>query len=297
MPDVQELFGQAMNDMSGWLSDFFANNFFTIVLSILLAIGAFLVGRWIAKWLARLAARWLTRSHIDPTASHFLSRAIYIFLLGLVLIASLSILGIPMTSFIAVLGASVLAIGLALQDSLSNLASGLLVIILKPYVVKDIVELGEDRVSGQVESVEFFHTALRTPDNSLLLVPNAEVMSNPILNFTEMQWRRVDLEFGIGYSDDLLKAKRILEAIAREDDRVLDDPPLRVAVKDLGENSVNLVMQPYVHPADYLATRFDLTERVKLRFDEEGISFPFPQRTIYVIPPEPGADLPATPSG
>lgn len=285
---------QALNDIGTWISTFFANNFLAIVLSAVLAILAFIVGRWIAKRLARLADAWLTRSDIDPTASTFLSKAVYVMLLGLVIIVSLSILGIPMNSFIAVLGAGALAIGLALQDSLSNLASGLLVIILRPYVVDQIVELGNDRVSGKVESVEFFHTALRTPDNSLLLVPNAEVMSNPILNFTEMQWRRVDLEFGIAYGDDLLKAKQILEEIANADERVLAEPPVRVAVKDLGENSVNLVMQPYVHPADYLTTRFDLTEKVKLRFDQEGISFPFPQRTIYVVQSEGEDGLPAT---
>lgn len=294
MQNPQDLIMQALNDLGTWISTFFANNFLAIVLSAVLAILAFIVGRWIAKRLARLADAWLTRSDIDPTASTFLSKAVYIMLLGLVIIVSLSILGIPMNSFIAVLGAGALAIGLALQDSLSNLASGLLVIILRPYVVDQIVELGNDRVSGKVESVEFFHTALRTPDNSLLLVPNAEVMSNPILNFTEMQWRRVDLEFGIAYGDDLLKAKQILEEIANADERVLAEPPVRVAVKDLGENSVNLVMQPYVHPADYLTTRFDLTEKVKLRFDQEGISFPFPQRTIYVVQSEGEDGLPAT---
>lgn len=294
MQNPQDLIMQALNDIGTWISTFFANNFLAIVLSAVLAILAFIVGRWIAKRLARLADAWLTRSDIDPTASTFLSKAVYIMLLGLVIIVSLSILGIPMNSFIAVLGAGALAIGLALQDSLSNLASGLLVIILRPYVVDQIVELGNDRVSGKVESVEFFHTALRTPDNSLLLVPNAEVMSNPILNFTEMQWRRVDLEFGIAYGDDLLKAKQILEEIANADERVLAEPPVRVAVKDLGENSVNLVMQPYVHPADYLTTRFDLTEKVKLRFDQEGISFPFPQRTIYVVQSEGEDGLPAT---
>lgn len=294
MQNPQDLIMQALNDIGTWISTFFANNFLAIVLSAVLAILAFIVGRWIAKRLARLADAWLTRSDIDPTASTFLSKAVYIMLLGLVIIVSLSILGIPMNSFIAVLGAGALAIGLALQDSLSNLASGLLVIILRPYVVDQIVELGNDRVTGKVESVEFFHTALRTPDNSLLLVPNAEVMSNPILNFTEMQWRRVDLEFGIAYGDDLLKAKQILEEIANADERVLAEPPVRVAVKDLGENSVNLVMQPYVHPADYLTTRFDLTEKVKLRFDQEGISFPFPQRTIYVVQSEGEDGLPAT---
>ena len=273
MPNPQDLIAES--GLGSWVSDFFSNNFLTIVLTVLGAILVFFIGRWLARYLARLAGQWFTRSNIDETTSGYLAKLVYILLLISVVIVALSVLGVPMASFVAVLGASVLAIGLALQDSLSNLASGLLLIVLKPYVVTDVVEVGNGRVAGKVEAVDFFHTALRTVDNSLLLVPNREVMDNPILNFTEMQWRRVDLEFGISYDDDLRVAKQLLMEVALADSRVLTEPPIRVAVKELADNAVILILQPYVHPSDYLATKYDLTEQVKLRFDEAGLTFPF----------------------
>ncbi len=289
MPDPQQVVEQSASDLSAWVSQFFANNFLTIVVTLGVALLIFIVGRWLARYLSRLFARWLERSSVDATASGYLAKLFYIALLIMVVIAALSFLGVPMTSFVAVLGASVLAIGLALQDSMSNLAAGLLVIILKPYNVGNVVQIGDQRMNGTVEEVSFFHTTLRTIDNSLLLVPNNDVMANPILNYTELEWRRVDLEFGIGYDDDLLLAKQVLTDIATGDPRVLEEPTPRIAVKELADNSVVLIMQPYVVPADYLSVKYDLTERVKLRFDEVGITIPYPQRTIYVVPP-PGAE-------
>lgn len=282
MPDLQEILNQSVADVGTWMSEFLTKNLLTILLSLLGAVIAFFIGRWLARHIARRADHWFQRSKIDSTTAAFLSKAVYILLMGLAFIVALSVLGVPMNSFVALVGAGALAIGLALQDSLANLASGILLIVLKPYLAGDTVEIGKDHLSGQVESVEFFHTALRTADNSLLLVPNREVMGNSILNVTEMQWRRVDLEFGISYDDDLRAAKLLLLEIARADPRVLVEPPTRVAVKELGDNSVNLILQPYVAPSDYLSTKYDLIEQVKIRFDEAGISFPFPQRTVYL---------------
>jgi small conductance mechanosensitive channel len=283
MPDQQEMLNQSLSELGTSISDFFSNNFMTILLSILGALVVVLIGRWLARYISRLISRWFEARNVELTVATFLAKAVYVAVLAMALVVALSLLGVPMNSFIALLGASALAIGLALQSSLSNLASGLLLILLKPYSVGHIVEIGDKRLAGSVEAIDFFHTALRAPDNSLLLIPNSEVMGNPIINFTEIQWRRVDLEFGISYDDDLLLAKQILYDVATSDPRVLDDPPVRVAVRELGENSVNLVLQPYVRPPDYLNSRFDLIEQVKLRFDEVGISFPFPQRTISVV--------------
>jgi small conductance mechanosensitive channel len=292
MPDQQEMLNQSLSDLGTSISNFFSNNLLTILLSILGALVILLIGRWLARYVSRLTSRWFAVRSVEPTVAKFLAKTVYIAVLAMALVVALSLLGVPMNSFIALLGASALAIGLALQSSLSNLASGLLLILLKPYSVGHVVEIGDKRLAGSVEAIDFFHTALRAPDNSLLLIPNSEVMGNPIINFTEIQWRRVDMEFGIGYDDDLLLAKQILHDVAKADPRVLDDPPVRVAVRELGENSVNLVLQPYVRPPDYLSSRFDLTEQVKLRFDEAGISFPFPQRTISVVMTN-GAAVPA----
>lgn len=242
-----------------------------------------LIGRWFAGWLSRFVERTLERHSLDHTIVAFLSKTVYIGVLVAVLIAALTLLGIPTTSIVAVLGASTLAIGLALQDSLSNLASGLLLIFLKPFKNGDFVTLGNGPVEGTIKSIQFFHTELSTADNRTLLVPNREVMDNPIVNYTNLAYRRVDLTFGIDYSDDIRKAKDILAKVVSADPRILADPAPRIAVGELGDSSVNLVCQPYVRPGDYLAVKSDLLETIKLRFDEEGLTIPYPQRVLRVV--------------
>jgi small conductance mechanosensitive channel len=195
-------------------------------------------------------------------------------------------LGIPTASIIAVLGASALAVGLALQDTLSNVASGVLIIFLRPYHVNDLVELGNKL--GTVTSVSFFHTELRTPDNKIVLIPNSDVMDGNITNYSRMDWLRADMMFGIGYGDDLLKAKRILQEIVNADERIADDPEPTIAVQELGDNSVNLAVFVFTRLEDRIKVQQDTTEKVKLRFDEEGISIPFPQRDIHLV----GSQLP-----
>jgi small conductance mechanosensitive channel len=154
---------------------------------------------------------------------------------------------------------------------------------LHPYKDEDSIEVGEDRLSGTVDSVHFFHTVLRTVDNSRLLVPNAEVMGNPIINFTDLGWRRIDLEFRIGYDDDLRRAKQILDEIASGDARIQAEPATVIAVKALGENGVDLVFQPHVHPADYSDVKYALNEQVKMRFDDAGIALAAPQRVVRLV--------------
>lgn len=296
MQDPQQLISEASQELQPFLDQLTEEGISSFMIRLLVALLILLVGRWVAKWLARLTSRALTRTNPDPTLLNFINRSVFVTGMVLAFVIALSYLGIPTTSIIAVLGAFSLAIGLALQDSLSNLASGLLLIILRPYKAGELVQVGEDPMTGIVMEVLFFHTQLRRVDNSIILVPNSEIMGNPILNFTDMQWRRIDLEFGIGYDDDLLKAKQILHEIVAEEPRITDDPPPRIAVSSLGDNSVNLIMQPYVQPVDYLDTKFHLTEQVKLRFDEAGITIPFPQRTIHVVQSGDG-NLASTTSG
>ncbi len=241
-----------------------------------------LVGRWLALRLSAFVARLLERNQADKTVVGFLSKSVYVVTLLLAFLVALSWLGIPTTSIITVLGASTLAIGLALQDSLSNLASGLLLIFLKPFIVGDYVQIGSDNNEGTVTHVHFFHTELNTGDNKVLLVPNSDVMSNQILNFTRHDHRRLDLVIGIGYDEDIRQAKAILTEIVTSDSRVLAEPAPRVAVNNLGESSIELMVRPFVRTANFDATRTDLLEQIKLRFDEAGIT-PNPQRAVRLV--------------
>ena len=241
-----------------------------------------LVGRWLALRLSAFVARLLERNQADKTVVGFLSKSVYVVTLLLAFLVALSWLGIPTTSIITVLGASTLAIGLALQDSLSNLASGLLLIFLKPFIVGDYVQIGSDNNEGTVTHVHFFHTELNTGDNKVLLVPNSDVMSNQILNYTRHDHRRLDLVIGIGYDEDIRQAKAILTEIVTSDSRVLAEPAPRVAVNNLGGASIELMVRPFVRTANFDATRTDLLEQIKLRFDEAGIT-PNPQRAVRLV--------------
>lgn len=252
-----------------------------ILIAIVVAIAILIIGRWIARLIASALERALIRSEIDETLRNFLKQLVYFSLLGIVFLIVLGYLGIPTTSIIAILGATTLAIGLALQDTLSNFASGILIIFLKTYRVGDLVEISDE--IGIVRQVGFFHTELRTPENKILLIPNGDVMDGNITNYSEMEWLRVDLIFGIGYDDDLRLAKKILQEIVDNDPRITQDPPPTIAVQELGDNSVNIAVYPFVKLEDRIAVQFDLTEKVKLRFDEEGISFPYPQRDVHLI--------------
>lgn len=295
MPPIIDLTQSGDQQFITWLTSFKADDLPFLLGRLLVSILIFVIGRILVTMLVRFVRRNLERRPLDALTIDFFDKALTIVGIILVALIALGNLGIPMTSLIAVLGASALAIGLALQDSLSNLASGLLIIMLRPYRDADSIEVGGDRRLGTVDSVHFFHTILRTPDNSLLLMPNAEVMGNPIVNFTDLGWRRVDMEFTVGYEADLRRAKEILLALAAADPRVRAEPPVVIAVKALGQNGVELVFQPYVQPADYGRVRYDLTEQVKLRFDEAGISLAEPRPVSLV---NPGAVTPPqTPAG
>jgi len=249
-------------------------------LKIITAIIILIVGRWIAMGVRNIVRRLIRRANVDEIIVSFVGSLVYVALLAFVVIAALGQLGIHTTSFIAILGAAGLAIGLALQGSLANFAAGFLMIIFRPFRVEDYIEGGG--IAGTVEEIQIFTTTLKTPDNKTVIVPNAKMTGDNIINWSAKGTRRVDMVFGIGYGDDIKKAKQILERICREDSRVLDDPAPTVAVSELADSSVNFVVRPWVKTPDYWAVYFDLTERVKLTFDREGVSIPFPQHDVHL---------------
>ncbi|NNK02635.1 MAG: mechanosensitive ion channel, partial [Desulfatitalea sp.] len=217
---------------------------------------------------------------LDQTVRRFIANFAYIGLLAFVVLAALSQLGIQTTSFIAVLGAAGLAVGLALQGSLSNFAAGFLMILFRPFSVGDYIEGGG--VTGTVEEIQIFTTTLVTPDNKTVIIPNAKIMGDNIINWTVKGTRRVDLVVGIGYGDDIDKARQVIADVLAKDARVRKDPPPQIAVSEMADSSVNFVVRPWVSASDYWAVSFGVTEQIKKAFDDEGISIPFPQRDVHV---------------
>jgi small conductance mechanosensitive channel len=249
-------------------------------LRIVAALVVFVVGRWIAKGLTRGVGRLMERSKVDPTLIKFTGNLTYIVLFTFVIIATLGQLGIHTTSFIAVLGAAGLAIGLALQGSLSNFAAGFLMILFRPFKVGDFIEGAG--VAGTVEEIQIFTTKVMTPDNKTVIIPNAKLTGDNIINWTVQGTRRVDMVFGIGYGDDIDKARQVMADIIAKDERILKDPAPTIAVSELADNSVNFVVRPWVKADDYWNVYFDTTENVKKALDAEGISIPFPQRDVHI---------------
>ncbi len=249
-------------------------------LKIIASIVIFVVGRWVARALRNATKKMMAKGNVDETLISFVGNLTYIALLAFVIIASLNQLGIQTTSFIAVIGAAGLAIGLALQGSLANFAAGVLMIIFRPFKAGDYIEGAG--VAGTVEEIQIFATQLKTPDNKTIIVPNAKMMGDNITNYSAKDTRRVDMVIGVGYGDDLKKVREILEDILAKDDRFLEDPAPTIGVLELGDNSVNFAVRPWVKKEDYWGAYFDVTETVKRRFDEEGISIPYPQRDVHL---------------
>ncbi|MGI8560678.1 MAG: mechanosensitive ion channel family protein [Luteimonas sp.] len=239
-----------------------------------------LIGLRIVKWVSGLAEKGLTRAQVEPTAVMFLRKVAYVILLVVLILAVLQVFGVPMTSMIAVLGAAGLAIGLALKDSLSNIASGVMLVTLKPFKVGDMVNINGEM--GKVESVSIFQTCLRGADNQVIVLPNSLVTTDSIINLTPDVKRRIALVIGIGYDDDIDKARAAALEVIRADGRVLAEPPADVLVYELGDNSVNLGIRCHVANADYFTTKCELTERIKKAFDREGITIPYPQRDVHM---------------
>ena len=249
-------------------------------LKVIAAIVVFIVGRLIAKGLTNFTEKVMTKKEVDPTIVSFVGNMTYIALLVFVVLAALGQLGVQTTSFIAVIGAAGLAIGLALQGSLSNFAAGFLMIIFRPFKVGDFIEGAG--VSGTVEMIQIFTTQLKTPDNKTVIIPNSSMTGGNITNWSVKGTRRVDLVFGIGYGDDIDKAKKIMADVLAKDERILKDPAPKIALVELADSSVNFVVRPWVKSDDYWDVYSDTTENIKKSFDAEGISIPFPQRDMHV---------------
>ena len=247
---------------------------------LLAALAIFIIGRWVAKGIRNGVRRVMEKREVDPTISRFVSSLAYIGMLAFVVLAALGQLGIQTTSFIAVLGAAGLAIGLALQGSLSNFAAGFMLVAFRPFKVGDFIEGAG--IAGSVEEIQIFSTKLRTPDNKIIIVPNGKIFDDSITNYSAEATRRVDLVAGVSYEADLAHVKSVLEEIVAAEDRVLKDPAHTIAVSELADNSVNLVVRVWVNTADYWGVHFALTEEIKNRFDAEGIGIPYPQRDVHV---------------
>jgi small conductance mechanosensitive channel len=251
-----------------------------IGIRLITAATIFYVGRWIAKSMTKLAQKTMARADIEDTLEHFLGNMLYYTLMSAVIIATINQLGVQTTSLLAVVGAAGLAVGLALQGSLSNFASGVMIVLFRPYKVGDFIQAGG--VNGSVQEVQIFTTIMNTPDNKKIIVPNSQIMAGEITNFSANSTRRVDLVAGCGYDDDLDKVRKVLEGIIADDDRVLSDPAPMIAISELGDSSVNFVVRPWVNAEDYWKFYCDATEQIKKRFDAEGISIPYPQRDVHV---------------
>ncbi len=253
----------------------------TYGLNILGAIVIVFVGRWLAGVISDWVKKALARTNSNEALLRFLSSLIYYAILAFTIVAALERVGVQTASFIAVLGAAGLAIGFALEGSLSNFASGVIILLFKPFAIGDMVEVGD--VFGTVEDIQIFSTILVTLDNKTVIVPNGQITSSHIVNYSKRGALRIDMTFGIGYSDDLLKAKKLLQQILEEDEHVLADPAPSVAVSELADSSVNFAVRPFVNPDNYWDAYFAIHETVKLRFDAAGISIPFPQRDVHLF--------------
>ena len=250
-------------------------------LKILAALVILFIGWWIAKLARLLTLKMLPKRKLGITVQSFLSEIVYFSVLLVVFIAALSKLGVQTASLIAILGAAGLAIALSLKNSLSNFASGILLVAAHPFRVGDFVEVGS--ASGTVEKIQILFTVLRTTDNQMISMPNTQVMSNKIVNYSSQATRRLSITVGIGYGDNIVKAKKILNDIVTQDKRILTDPEPIIAVQELGESSINLLLRVWVNRQDYWPVTFDTNEQIKTQFDKKGISIPFPQRDVHVF--------------
>lgn len=248
--------------------------------SLISAIVILLIGIWIAKIIRNTLEKQFIKREIDKTLSKFLVNIIYFALLAIVILAALSKLGIETTSFIAILGAAGLAVGLALQGSLSNFASGVLLIIFRPFKVDDFVKLADEE--GYVEKIQIFTTQIRTMDNKTVIIPNSVITSAKITNYTNKEIRRVDISIGISYGDNIKHATDAITEFLNGHSKILKDPAPFVGVKGFGDSSIDLTVRPWCKTKDYWSVFFEVNHLLKTEFDKKGISIPFPQRDVHI---------------
>ena len=248
---------------------------------LIAAIAIFFIGRIVVRFVTKGIRKVMESQEVDKILQSFVSNLVYWALMIFVVIAAINQVGVQTTSLIAIMGAAGLAIGLAMQGSLANFAAGVLIVMFRPYRVGNFVEAAG--IAGSVVQVGILTTVLKTGDNKQIIVPNAQIMGSIITNYSANDTRRVDLVIGIGYDDDIDKARDTIQALVDADDRILKDPSCLIAVSELADSSVNFVVRPWVKSADYWAVNFALTEAIKKRFDKEGISFPYPQQDVHLI--------------
>jgi small conductance mechanosensitive channel len=248
---------------------------------ILIAIAIYVVGKWLARRITKILTRTMNAREVDPTLVSFLGNLVYAILLAAVVLAALDFLGVPVTSLVAVLGAAGLAVGLALKDSLGNFASGVMLVLFRPFKKGDFVEAAG--VSGTVNEIRIFSTILTTPDNKLIIIPNGQIGADTITNYSALDTRRVDLVFGVSYTDDLKVAREVLTRICAEHPMVLDDPATNIFVLNLGDSSVDFAVRPWAKTADYWAVYGDITETAKVELEAAGCSIPYPQSDVHLF--------------
>ena len=244
------------------------------------AILALLIGLWIIKIFTKTIGKFLDKRNIDPSLKPFIKSLTGILLKTLLFISILGMIGIEMTSFIAILGAAGLAVGLALSGTLQNFAGGVLILLLKPFKVGDYIDAAG--YQGSVSGIQIFNTVMKTPDNVVITIPNGSLMNTSMKNYSAEETRRVDWTFGIGYGDSYDKAKEVLLKMIASDERIFKDPAPFIALSELADSSVNIVVRVWVKAPDYWAVFFDMNENVYKTFDKEGLNIPFPQMDVHV---------------
>jgi small conductance mechanosensitive channel len=249
-------------------------------IKIIMALVIYVIGKWIAKRLTGVVKKLMTAKDSDPTLINFISNMVYAILLVAVILASLDTLGLPVTSLIAIVGAAGLAVGLALKDSLGNFASGVMLVMFRPFVKGDVVEVAG--VVGKVDEVRIFSTILTTPDNKQIIIPNGQVAADTITNYTAHDQRRVDLVFGVGYDDDLKVARAVLVKLCADHPKILDDPATNIFVMNLGDSSVDFAVRPWARTEDYWTVWGDLLEQGKLELEAAGCNIPYPQTDVHL---------------
>ncbi len=251
---------------------------------LILAIVVLILGFWISNVLSRALLRRMKKRKADISLQTFFTSMVNILLKTLIVLSVLGMVGVEVTSFIAILGAAGLAVGLALSGTLQNFAGGVIILIFRPFKTGDYIDgLG---YNGTVSEIQLFVTILKTPDNKTVILPNGPLSTNSLTNFSTQPTRRIDMTFGIGYTDDIDKAKKILKELTDTDKRILNDPAPVIAVSELANSSVNIVVRPWVNTSDYWAVYFDMHEKVKKEFDKQGISIPFPQTDVHLYKAE-----------
>ncbi len=274
--DISEEFDKITNNM-----DFYIEKLVDSGVAIVASVITLIVGLWLIKRVVKFITAYMDRKEFDPTLKPFLRDIINVGLRAMLIISVVGMLGVEMTSFIAVLGAAGLAVGLALQGSLSNFAGGVIVLILKPYKVGEFIEVGS--VMGTVKEIQIFYTVLLSPDNKTITLPNGTMANTNIINYSRQGTRRLDMRFGVAYGTDAEKVKTILTDIAENDERVLKDKEPLIRMVEMGDSSVDYNFRVWVNGADYWPMYYDFNEKVYARFNKEGIGIPFPQMDVHLF--------------